>query len=257
MELTIDELAARTGSKTSTIRMYQHQGLLPRPRVRGRIGYYGDGHVARLELISRLQGKGYSLAAIRDLTASWEAGGSVGALLGLEAAVAMPEGDAESVDLSYAEFSARFGGVEITPDALRRAVALGLVELREDGVHVAARRFLDVGAELVGLGVAPDVLLAEWTEVEAAATELARRFREVFEAAVWDPFVERGMPDADVAGVTGKLERMRALGAEVVQVAVQRAIAAETDAALDAQAARLGRAGTSGTADGATSGRVG
>jgi len=242
MDLTIDELAARTGAKTSTIRMYQHQGLLPPPRVRGRVGYYGDGHVARLELIARLQAKGYSLAAIRDLTASWEAGGSVGGLLGLEAAVAVPTGGAEPVDLTYAEFSARFGGAEITPEALRRAVALGLVELRDEGVHVADRRFLDVGAELVGLGVAPDVLLAEWTEVEAAATELARRFREVFEAAVWEPFVAGGMPDAEVAAVTAKLERMRVLGAEVVQVAVQRAIAAETDAALDAQAARLGGA---------------
>ena len=254
MDLTIDELAARTGTKTSTIRMYQHQGLLPPPRVRGRVGYYGEGHVARLELIARLQVKGYSLAAIRDLTASWEAGGSVGALLGLEAAVAAPERGAEPVDLTYAEFSARFGGVEITPETLRRAVGLGLVELRDGGVHVADRRFLDVGAELVGLGIAPDVLLAEWTEVAAAATELARRFREVFEAAVWEPFVERGMPDADVAGVAGKLERMRALGAEVVQAAVQRAIAAETDVALDAQAARLGG---SATAAGATSGRVG
>jgi hypothetical protein len=181
-------------------------------------------------------------------------GGSVGALLGLEAALAGPGRGAEAVDLSYAEFSARFGGAEITPDALRRAVGLGLVELRDDGVHVADRRFLDVGAELVGLGVAPDVLLVEWTEVAAAAAELARRFREVFESAVWEPFVAAGMPDADVAGVTAKLERMRALGAEVVQVAVQRAIAAETDAALGSEAARLGR---SGAADAVTSDRVG
>src|SRR3954462_7624869 len=158
MDLTIDELAARSGAKTSTIRMYQHQGLLPPPLVRGRVGYYGDGHVARLELIAGppdkgellgavggLQARGFSRAAIRDLTASWEVGGSVGALLGLEAAVAGPGRGAEAVDLSYAEFSARFGGAEITPDALRRAVGLGLVELRDDGVHVADRRFLDVG----------------------------------------------------------------------------------------------------------------
>src|SRR3954462_4218067 len=108
MELTIDELAAKSGAKSSTIRMYQHQGLLPGPEIRGRVGYYSDGHLARLALIGRLQEKGYSLAAIRGLTESWQSGRSVGALLGLESAVGGAAGP-EPVELTYAEFAARFG----------------------------------------------------------------------------------------------------------------------------------------------------
>ncbi len=67
--------------------MYQHQGVLPGPEIRGRVGYYGDGHLARLDLIKRLQDRGYTLAAIKDLAASWESGRGLGSLLGLEQAV--------------------------------------------------------------------------------------------------------------------------------------------------------------------------
>ena len=41
--------------------------LLPPPERQGRVGLYGDRHVQRLQLISRLQRRGYSLAGIRDL----------------------------------------------------------------------------------------------------------------------------------------------------------------------------------------------
>lgn len=49
------------------IRAHQSRGLLPPPEVRGRTGYYGDEHVARLELIRDLQSDGLNLEAIRRL----------------------------------------------------------------------------------------------------------------------------------------------------------------------------------------------
>jgi DNA-binding transcriptional MerR regulator len=242
MDLTIDELAARAGAKSSTIRMYQHQGLLPAPEIRGRIGYYGDGHLARLALIGRLQEKGYSLAAIRDLTESWQSGRSVGALLGLESAVGEP-GPAEPIDLTYAEFAERFGGIEMEPATIARAVAMGLVELREDGIHVLDRRFVAIGAELVALGLAPADVLEEWAHVEQATAALAERFRTVFERTVWEPFVAAGMPADRIEPVTEALTRLRTLGRDIVGIAMDAAIAAATDSALAEQAARLdGRA---------------
>ena len=51
-QLTIEELASRAGTATTTVRMYQSKGLLPPPERRGRIGYYGEGHLARLRLIA-------------------------------------------------------------------------------------------------------------------------------------------------------------------------------------------------------------
>ena len=49
------------------IRAHQSRGLLPPPEVRGRVGYYGPDHVARLELIKEMQADGFNLEAIAKL----------------------------------------------------------------------------------------------------------------------------------------------------------------------------------------------
>ena len=48
-ELTIDELARRTGTTVRNIRAHQSRGLLPPPTIRARTGYYGPEHVARVQ----------------------------------------------------------------------------------------------------------------------------------------------------------------------------------------------------------------
>src|SRR5436305_1429390 len=66
-ELTIDELAQRTGMTVRNIRAHQSRGLLPPPAVRGRTGYYGPAHLARIELIQEMQAQGLNLHATRRL----------------------------------------------------------------------------------------------------------------------------------------------------------------------------------------------
>src|SRR5262245_31586910 len=83
-DMTIDELARQAELPVRTIREYHTMRLLPRPERRGRVGYYGPGHVHRLELIARLQRRGYSLAGIRDLLQAWAAGADLTSLLGIE-----------------------------------------------------------------------------------------------------------------------------------------------------------------------------
>jgi len=65
--MTIDELARRTGMTVRNIRAHQSRGLVSAPEVRGRTGYYGDEHVARIELIREMQAEGLNLAAIRRM----------------------------------------------------------------------------------------------------------------------------------------------------------------------------------------------
>ena len=72
--LTIDELAREAGVTTRNIRAYQTRGLLPSPRMEGRVGYYDDGHLARLRYIASLQERGFSLAAIQCLLEAWDQG---------------------------------------------------------------------------------------------------------------------------------------------------------------------------------------
>ena len=84
LALTVDELARQAKVPVRTIREYQTIGVLPPPSKRGRVGIYGDTHVARLALIERLQQRGYSLAGIRDLLGAWREGADLGEILGLE-----------------------------------------------------------------------------------------------------------------------------------------------------------------------------
>jgi DNA-binding transcriptional MerR regulator len=63
-QLTIDQLAERTGVTVRTIRFWAGRGLLPPPALRGRTGFYGPDHVARLELVSELSALGFTLSAI-------------------------------------------------------------------------------------------------------------------------------------------------------------------------------------------------
>src|SRR5882724_10420432 len=97
--MTIDELAARTGVASRTIREYQRVGILAPPTKVGRVGRYDDAHVTRLGAIAQLQTRGYSLAGIRDLFDAWESGATLTAVLGVDAAAA-----ASSVDERAAVF---------------------------------------------------------------------------------------------------------------------------------------------------------
>src|SRR5215471_17740244 len=73
-EYTIDELAGVARVPSRTIRFYQSRGALMAPEIRGRVAYYGQPHVERLELIAKLQDRGLRIDAIRDLLASIDRG---------------------------------------------------------------------------------------------------------------------------------------------------------------------------------------
>src|SRR4051795_9900023 len=68
-QLTVDELAARTGLTVRTVRFYASEGLLPAPTRRGRMAYYDSRHRMRLDLIRTLQEHGYTLSAIQRVLA--------------------------------------------------------------------------------------------------------------------------------------------------------------------------------------------
>jgi DNA-binding transcriptional MerR regulator len=72
--LTIDELSAKTGVPSRTIRFYQAKGALPRPEKRGRVAYYCEQHIERLKLVAQLQERGIGLRAIHDLVGHMENG---------------------------------------------------------------------------------------------------------------------------------------------------------------------------------------
>ncbi|MGP0029982.1 MAG: MerR family transcriptional regulator [Acidimicrobiales bacterium] len=94
--LTIDELAAATGTTTRSIRSFQTLGLLPHPGLRGRTGIYRGHHLQRLRAILRLQAQGFSLQSLAALFAAHERGESLGTVLGLGDGEVVPGGDTET-----------------------------------------------------------------------------------------------------------------------------------------------------------------
>jgi len=80
---TVDELARAAGTTTRQVRALQTRGLLTRPGLVGRTGYYDAGHLDRLRAILRLQADGFSLAALAALLQAWDAGMTLGEVLGL------------------------------------------------------------------------------------------------------------------------------------------------------------------------------
>ncbi|MGA3148103.1 MAG: MerR family transcriptional regulator [Acidimicrobiales bacterium] len=198
MEMRVEQLSARSGMSVDTIRYYQSKGLLEPPRRQGRVAWYHDGHVDRLERIRSLQHKGFTLATIArlvsgDLDAADEAllseisglnepGGGTGSpghnpADGPES----PAGGTGRVDQGEKVFTieelATATGV---PLALLKAVeAEGLLIPRRIG---GQERYTaeDVAAAHAGL------LLLEWGIPLSALLDLARRHHEATEAVAHD-----------------------------------------------------------------------
>ena len=238
-ELTVDQLAQQVGLPSSTIRLYQTRGLLPPPRKQGRVAWYGAGHVARIDLIGRLQERGFSLAAIAELVQGWEEGQSLDQVLGLEQAVPGIATPPTELRLTPAELAARFPGAEISAEVVQQVVALGLVGLEGDGtLLIRSPVFLEVGSALVALGIPLADVLDEAVRLEADMAVVAERFASLFDRHLWRPFADAGMPPEQLPEVTEALTRLAPLADAVVHTTLQRSLAAVADRFLADEAAR-------------------
>src|SRR3954465_5250071 len=130
-ELTIDELARRTGMTVRNIRAHQSRGLLPAPQVRGRTGFYGNDHEERIELTRELQAGGFKLEAISRLLDS--AGGSSDEVLRFTRAVKAPFEDEQPQIVTAAELGERWDAGDAAPALLRKAEKLGILRPLPDG----------------------------------------------------------------------------------------------------------------------------
>lgn len=237
-ELTIDEFAQRVGLPSSTIRLYRTKGLLPAPQKRGRGAFFGPGHVARVELIGRLQERGFSLAAIAELVQQWERGRSLEEVLGLERRIPTPP-LSPPLRLTPLQLAARFPSIDLTADVMAQVLAMGLVELDNDGMVVIANpAYLDVGAALVELGFPVGEVLDEAATLRVEMTQVAERFSALFERHVWGTFSDAGKPGDDLPRVIHILEQLGPLAERVVLTAFQAALVEMADQFLAAEAAR-------------------
>jgi DNA-binding transcriptional MerR regulator len=228
--MKIDELARRTGMTVRNIRAHQSRGLLPPPEVRGRTGYYGEEHLARIELIREMQGDGLNLEAIRRVLDGLGEGSS-SEMLDFTRALRAPFYDEEPEIVPANELAERWGG---DPAVARRAQKLGL--LRDIGggqVEVASPRLMRAGAELAELGVSPAVAVDVLAKMRRSAEAVARVYVDLFLKTVWEPFERDGRPPEDWPKVREALERLRPLASEALLAVFQMVMTEATEQALD------------------------
>jgi DNA-binding transcriptional MerR regulator len=186
--LTIDDLAQEVKLPVRTIREYHTMRLLPPPERRGRLGLYGSRHVQRLQLIARLQRRGYSLAGIRDLLGAWESGTGLSTLLGVDEG--RPALDEAPLLLTRQELFQRLPALDSA--TLSRARQVGLVRPDgEDHFVVRSPALLDLAVDWIRAGIplgeALDVIGLLSDDLAALAGKLADlivgRLREPASAA--------------------------------------------------------------------------
>jgi DNA-binding transcriptional MerR regulator len=212
-ELTIDELARRTGMTVRNIRAHQSRGLLPAPQVRGRTGFYGPEHETRINLIRELQADGFKLEAIGRLLES--AGGSSDEVLRFTRSLKAPFEDEQPQIVSAVELAERWAAGEAQPAMLRKAERLGILRPLPDGnVEELSPTLGRASAELASLGIPAETALEVAAEIRKHSSAVAKTFVDLFIKQVWKPFEEQGSPEHDLPAVRDALERLRPLASD-------------------------------------------
>lgn len=244
MPYRVEDLADRCGVTVDTVRFYQTRGLLPRPERDGRIAWYGDEHVARLERIRELKDAGFTLAMIArvlagELDASEEA--LAQALARPLPGGGPPEGDggrftleqlAEHAQVSTTLLEAleREGLLVGQPDAEGRR--------HYDGADAEA---VAAGKALLDAGVPLSELLALARRHDATTRATAEHAVELFARFVRDPIRASVSDEAEAAGrMVDALHRMLPATATLVAHHFRGRLLDAARARLEADAARAG-----------------
>ena len=223
-ELTIDELAARAGVTVRTVRFYSSRGLLPAPRLRGRLGLYGAEHLARLDLIRELQTLGFTLSAIeRHLQRIPE--GSSPDELALQRALIAPWTDEHAEDLDRHELDRR-AGRHLDDELVAHLVELGILQRIDDSdeLRLPSPAMLGVGLQILDLALPLEMLVQAKGIVERHTAQIATELRELFAENVLRPYMEHGRPEDERERVRAVTDQLRPLTIQVLVNGFQRAV---------------------------------
>jgi DNA-binding transcriptional MerR regulator len=236
VDYRIDELAQAAGTTVRNVRAYQDKGLLPPPRREGRVGLYSEAHLARLRVIGALLERGYSLGNIAELLETWEVGGDLRALLGLEQALTSPFTDEAPDTIDLVGLAQLFGTAD--PLAIAKAVKLGLLVPEESAFRVPSMRLLRAGAELHRAGIPLDALLDEFRALRRDVDRVAERFVQLVVTHVFDkhPVIPKAKETHEL---TEMIRRVRPLAELVVDTELAHALEKHIRNGLGERLARL------------------
>jgi DNA-binding transcriptional MerR regulator len=225
-DLSVEGLAAHTGVTVRNIRAYTTAGLLPPPRLRGRLGLYGDEHVQRLGLIRELRDQGFGIEAIRRIferapASSWPdlvavARSVSGSLFAEETPVVV----------SSEALAAKWNG-QMTPALLARAVKAGLMRELPDGqVQMLSPALGQVAEQLAALGLPLEAAIGMQETMARTLRTVARHWLRTLADSLL------GGDAIDPTRTAQLLEKARPLATGAVQAAFPVILQQELDALL-------------------------
>jgi DNA-binding transcriptional MerR regulator len=217
--LTIDELALAVGLTVRTTRYYASLGLIPPPERRGRVGYYGAQHRARLELIRELQGHGYALTAIERYLKRLPDDASVEEIAAQRILLTPWVPDAGE-ELDRRALQERVGR-RLDAETLQALEQLGAVETVGRGQYRTTPT-LDVAVQLLELSLPLQSIVAAGAAIDRATTALAEELTDVLRRDIVEPYrsAHHDAPSEDLART---LERLRPLTIQAIVTGFQRA----------------------------------
>jgi DNA-binding transcriptional MerR regulator len=198
--LTINELAERVGMTVRNLREWRTLGLLPRATMRGRVGYYEPDVLDRVRRIQRLHAEGFTLDLIARML---DAGG------------------------------------DAADEVIRLAAALHAPYDPEAAVagKPPRQRMAQIAASLDELGLTAEQISEATVRIRGHVEAIAEVFEQVWRDGIWEPFVEAGMPDAELPRIQATAARVKPLALEAVvaqftlamEAQIERGIARELD----------------------------
>src|SRR4051812_10714586 len=237
--MTIEQLANATGMSVRNLRSHRTAGLLPPPHVRERVGYYGPEHTERVRLVQELQAMGFNLRGIKRLLDQTR--GDPSQLLSLKRAISVPFETEEPQVFTLEDLAERLGP-DIPPDALQRAVDVGvLIPLPDGQFEAPAPSLIDIAAEVVARGVPLEHALKVFVKVRERCEQIGREFVRLFLDDLWKPFANADYPDDRWREVEESIERLRPLSSQAVLAVYQLTMTSEVERAFGRELERLSR----------------
>ena len=241
---TIEQLAARTGLTVRNIRSHITRGLMPPPHLKGRTGFYGAEHVARLQLVTGLQQQGFNLAAIRKLVAGPAAPSADETVAFYRTALGPWLTESQEV-WDEVELAARFG---LQPDSelVGRLQVLGVLEPMPDGrIRVLNPALIRVGQQLATLGYGIEDLLGVLQVLMEHSRSVADAFVQMFLDVQWKDYVAAGMPPEQLPEIQSLIEQLQPLASQAVVAAFQQAMTQAVAPAFERAMPSRGKSGHS------------
>ncbi len=231
-ELTIEQLAARSGMSVRNIRAHQARGMLAPPEVRLRVGYYGSEHVDRLRLIRELQEEGFNLAGIKRLLDDRQ--GTAERLARFRQVLTEPPDAQRPGTISAVELGRRLRvGSEMGEEMLDRAQRLGVLRPAGPGrFEMPSPSLLAVAERVVNRGVSLDGALAALMTIEEHCDAVSEAFVSLFIAELWRPFQAAGMPVARWPEIEAAIDDLRPLATDALLAIFGRRMSAQIEFAL-------------------------